>query len=43
MNPTIDEDLERMLMKCVERDKADRFPSVVAFKDALSRCERQDY
>jgi len=32
-----------VLMKCIERDRAERYPTVVAFKDALSRCERQDY
>ena len=43
MNPKIGEELARVLMKCVERDRALRFPTVVAFKDALARCERQDY
>ena len=43
MNPKLDADLVRVLMKCIERDRAERYPTVVAFKDALSRCERQDY
>ncbi len=43
MNPKLDADIVRVLMKCIERDRAERFPTVVAFKDALARCERQDY
>ena len=43
MNPKLDEDIARVLMKCVERDRALRYPTVVAFKDALARCDRQDY
>ncbi len=43
LNKSIDEDLARVLMKAIERDPAERYPSVVAFKDALARIDRQDY
>ena len=35
MNPKLDADIVRVLMKCIERDRAERYPTVVAFKDAL--------
>jgi serine/threonine protein kinase len=43
LNKSIDEDLARVLMKCIERDPSERYATVVAFKDALARCDRQDY
>lgn len=36
-------DLARVLLKCVDRDRNNRYPSANQFKDALLKLERQDY
>ncbi|MFO0935047.1 MAG: serine/threonine-protein kinase [Gemmataceae bacterium] len=36
-------DLARVLLKCVDRDRNQRYPSANQFKDAMQKLERQDY
>lgn len=43
LNPKIDDDLRQALLRVVERDSADRFPTATAFKEALQKLKRQDY
>ena len=43
LNPKIDNDLSRLLLKAIAREPGDRFPTANAFKDALSKLDRQDY
>jgi eukaryotic-like serine/threonine-protein kinase len=40
---TMDPNLARILLKSVDRDRNQRYPSANQFKDALSKVERQDY
>ncbi|MCE9566099.1 MAG: serine/threonine protein kinase [Planctomycetes bacterium] len=43
LKPGIGEDLAAVLMKSIEREAADRYPTATAFKMALARVEKQDY
>jgi serine/threonine protein kinase len=43
LKPGIEEDLAELLLKSVAKEPADRYPSANAFKEALSRLEKQDY
>jgi eukaryotic-like serine/threonine-protein kinase len=43
LNPDLDDDLVEVLLKCIERDRDQRFSSARAFKEALKRLDRQDY
>ena len=43
LNPNVDERLSAILLKSISRDPADRYPSATAFKEALTRLEKQDY
>ena len=39
----IGDDLSAVLMKAIEREPADRYPTATAFKMALARVENQEY
>ena len=39
----IDDDLAELLIKSVERERKLRFPTAIAFRDALRSLDRQDY
>jgi eukaryotic-like serine/threonine-protein kinase len=43
MNPSIDDELHKVLMKCIEKERHLRYASVSDFKQALLGMERQDY
>jgi serine/threonine protein kinase len=43
MNPALDDDLAAVLMKSIEKEKADRYRSAAEFKEALLGVKRQDY
>ncbi len=43
VNPALDDDLARVLMKAIEKDRADRYKSAEEFKQALLAVKRQDY
>jgi serine/threonine protein kinase len=43
LNPAIDDDLARVLMKAIEKERADRYKSAAEFKEALLGLKRQDY
>lgn len=39
----VEDDLQRVLLKAIAREPADRYPTAAAFKEALLRLKRQDY
>ena len=43
LNPQVEDDLSAVLLRSIERDPADRYPTATAFKDALAKVEKQDY
>lgn len=43
LDPNIDERLSEILLKSISREAAGRYPTATAFKEALSRVEKQDY
>jgi len=43
MNPDVEPELAKVLMKCIEKDRAERYSTVVQFKTALLELKRQDY
>jgi len=43
LNPDLDDDLSAILLRCIERSHRDRFPTALAFKEALEGLDRQDY
>lgn len=43
LNPDLGDDLVRVLMKSIEKEKADRYKSADEFKQALLALKRQDY
>lgn len=43
LNPQVGDDLSAILLRSIERDPADRYPTATAFKDALAKVEKQDY
>ena len=43
LNPALDDDLARVLMKAIEKERADRYKSADEFKQALLALKRQDY
>jgi serine/threonine protein kinase len=43
MRPDLPDELVQVLMKSIERDRAQRFSTANQFKDALQNLERQDY
>jgi serine/threonine protein kinase len=43
LNPDLDEEISQVLLKAIEKDPKARFPSAIAFKEALERLDRQDY
>ncbi len=43
LNPDLDADISRVLLKAIEKDAKDRYPSALAFKEALEKIGRQDY
>lgn len=43
MNPDVTPELAKVLMKCIEKDRNDRYRTVQEFKTALTELKRQDY
>ncbi len=43
LNPQVEDDLSEILLRSVEREPADRFPTATAFKEALGKLKKQDY
>lgn len=43
LSPNVEPELNELLYKAVAKEAADRFPSAIAFKEALARLPRQDY
>ena len=43
LNPEIDEELAKILLRAIERDHRSRFPTARAFKEALEALEKRDY
>jgi eukaryotic-like serine/threonine-protein kinase len=43
LNPDLDEEVSRVLLKAIERDVKARYPTAIVFKEALEKLERQDY
>ncbi len=43
LSPNIDEQLNALLLKSVAKEATERYPSAMAFKEALSRLDKQDY
>lgn len=43
LEPEIQEDLAKVLLKAIAKEPAGRYPSATAFKEALARVKRQDY
>lgn len=43
LNPQVGDDLSAVLLRAIEREPGDRFPTATAFKDALGKVEKQDY
>jgi len=39
----VEPELAKVLMKCIEKDRAERYSTVVQFKTALLELKRQDY
>ncbi len=43
LNPELDDQLVKVLMKAIEKDRAERYKSATEFKDVLMALKRQDY
>ena len=43
LNPQVGDDLSAVLLRAIEREPGDRFPTATAFKEALGKVEKQDY
>jgi len=43
LKPGLGDDLAKVLLKSIEKEAADRYPTASAFKAALSKVENQDY
>lgn len=43
LEPAIEEDLAKVLLKAISKEPADRYPSAKAFMEALARVKKQDY
>ncbi len=43
LNPDLDDDLQKVLLKAIERDRDIRYGSVAAFRNALQELDRTDY
>ena len=43
LNPELDDDLCKILLKAIEREPAGRFSSAAAFKDALDNLGRDSF
>ena len=43
LNPDLDDDISAVLVRAIERDFRSRFPTALAFKQALESLDRKDY
>jgi serine/threonine protein kinase len=43
LSPNVEDDLNALLLRSVAKEASERFPSAMAFKEALSKLSRQDY
>jgi eukaryotic-like serine/threonine-protein kinase len=43
LNPDLEDRLSDILLKSISRDPAERYPTAMAFKEALLKLKRQDY
>jgi len=43
LNPQLDDDVNKLLLRSIAQDPGERYPTATAFKEALAKLKKQDY